>query len=433
MAAREQLSLGLAPDAPERYVDLDDVPDGWRLLRLDQVCEVNPSRKGRTNHPDDLPVSFVPMAAVDEVTGTIAAPDVRPFGAVKKGYTWFIEDDVLFAKITPCMQNGKAAIARGLSNGVGFGSTEFHVLRPGPDVLPEWIHLFVRQPSFRSAAAQHFTGSVGQQRVPELFVATQVVPVPPLSEQRRIVARIEELAAKIERARGLRREAVQDIEVMLPSALADVRQMVADEYKAVPLGELVDVIGGGTPSTQNPGFWNGDIPWVTPKDMKRWEIRDSEDHITQEAVAQSAVRWIESGAVLIVTRGMILARTLPVAIARARITLNQDMKAIRPRRTQLFDSHELSEEYLAYMLRAGKKDILAQVEIAGHGTRRLRTEILTNYPLPLPPMSEQHHFVTYLNNLQANAIELNRLQGESNTELGALLPTMLTKAFRGEL
>jgi type I restriction enzyme S subunit len=266
MAMTEQLALGLEPSWSDDSL-VDDLPDGWRLVRFDAVCEINPSRKGRMSYADDVAVTFVPMSAIDETTGTIARPEIKPFGAVKKGYTWFLENDVLFAKITPCMQNGKAAIARNLSNGVGFGSTEFHVLRPRSDVLPEWVYLFVRQPSFRAAAAEHFTGSVGQQRVPESFLATYLLPLPPLSEQRRIVARIEELAIRIERARRLRQKAAQEVEAVMPSALLVARDAMTRAYKAVPLGQIVEVKGGGTPSTQNPAFWGGDIPWVTPKDM----------------------------------------------------------------------------------------------------------------------------------------------------------------------
>jgi type I restriction enzyme S subunit len=159
------------------------------------------------------------MTAVDETTGTLALPQIKPFGTVKKGYTWFVENDVLFAKITPCMQNGKTAIARNLRNGVGFGSTEFHVLRPGADVLPEWVHLFIRRPAFRAEAAQHFTGSVGQQRVPESFLSTYLLPIPPLAEQRRIVARMEELTTRIEHIRELQRQAKREIDALLPALL----------------------------------------------------------------------------------------------------------------------------------------------------------------------------------------------------------------------
>jgi len=346
MAAREQLSLGLAPDAPERYVDSGDVPDGWRLLRLDQVCEINPSRKGRTNYPDDLPVTFISMSAVDEETGTVAAPDVRPFGAVKKGYTWFVENDVLFAKITPCMQNGKAAIARGLSNGVGFGSTEFHVLRPGPDVLSEWIHLFVRQPSFRSAAAQHFTGSVGQQRVPESFIATYVVPVPPLPEQRRIVARIEELAARIEQARGLRREAATDVGAILPKALGCMRDdLRGSTYPREHLDQVTRVTSGGTPSRKVSDYWGGSIPWVKTGELLDGDIYETEEDITQQGLDDSSAKLFPPETVLIALYGQeqTRGRTGRLMIEAA---TNQACCAILPVPTRL------ESRFLQYWMRS---------------------------------------------------------------------------------
>src|SRR5690606_38553705 len=98
--------------------------------------------------PADTEVSFVPMAAVDEVFGRITEAEVRRYRDVRRGFTPFVNGDILFAKITPSMENGKAAIASDLVNGIGFGSTEFHVLRPGPLVLPEWIFALIRRPDF---------------------------------------------------------------------------------------------------------------------------------------------------------------------------------------------------------------------------------------------------------------------------------------------
>ena len=113
-----------------------ELPEGWRWVRLGEVCKVNP-RRPRLVRDDNAPTSFVPMTAVDEVTGTITDLRTRPFAEVKSGYRYFQEGDVLFAKITPCMENGKAAIAWGLIDGIGYGSTEFHVLRPCGDVIAE--------------------------------------------------------------------------------------------------------------------------------------------------------------------------------------------------------------------------------------------------------------------------------------------------------
>lgn len=114
----------------------------WPTRRLSAVCEINPRHSGELG--DEKNVTFVPMAAVDEQVGAITAPETRAYGEVRTGYTHFEENDVLFAKITPCRENGKAAIARDLTNGLGCGSTEFFVLRSKGDVLPEYIYYLVR-------------------------------------------------------------------------------------------------------------------------------------------------------------------------------------------------------------------------------------------------------------------------------------------------
>lgn len=157
-------------------------PMGFPVKPLghEDICEINP--RARLNMLDEETVSFVPMADVDEKVGRIVGKQTRTYGEVKKGFTPFKEGDVLFAKITPCMQNGKAAIASGLIEGIGFGSTEFHVLRAGRVVTPEFLFAIVRLQSFRNQAISTFTGTVGQQRVPAEFLKQYRLPVPPKAE-----------------------------------------------------------------------------------------------------------------------------------------------------------------------------------------------------------------------------------------------------------
>ncbi len=124
---------------------------------------------------------------------------------VERGYTYFANGDVLFAKITPCMENGKCALAYGLQNNTGFGSTEFHVIRAGSTVSSEWIYYFIRQETVRQEAKRHMTGSAGQQRVPASFVAKIEVPLPPLPEQQRIAG----ILSRADRLRRLRRYALE--------------------------------------------------------------------------------------------------------------------------------------------------------------------------------------------------------------------------------
>lgn len=186
-------------------------------MRLGDVAEINP-RRDRFHRHADAQTSFVPMEAVHEATGT-ASPRPRPYSAVAKGYTFFREGDVLFAKITPCMQNGKAAIATGLIDGVGFGTTEFHVIRPGERVTAEWIHLHLRNAETLDAAEQAMTGAVGQQRVPPEWLRELELPLPPLDEQGRIVAALAE-----------RRTAVETLRARAESLLADQRKLASEWF-----------------------------------------------------------------------------------------------------------------------------------------------------------------------------------------------------------
>ena len=152
---------------------------------------------------DETEISFVPMSAVDDETGTIAAPEKRAISDAWKGYKRFQNRDVIFARITPCMENGKAAIADNLINGLGCGSTEFHVFRADPnEVVPEWIFYFVRQQIFRNEAATSFTGTAGQLRVPASFLEEKPIPVPSIPEQKRIVSRIKDVLQKASVARS---------------------------------------------------------------------------------------------------------------------------------------------------------------------------------------------------------------------------------------
>ena len=194
----------------------DELPEGWYLEEIHNLCDFGPRHSKKLS--DDLEISFVPMSSVDDVTGTIQEHEVRRLGEVKKGYTHFANGDVIFAKITPCMENGKAAVAADLINGIACGSTEFHVLRSNGSVLPDYIYRYLRQQSYRDNASQAMTGAVGQRRVPKQFLLETKLPLPPLNEQRRIVEKIEALTARSRKARAALDE--------IPALLDQFRQSV---------------------------------------------------------------------------------------------------------------------------------------------------------------------------------------------------------------
>ena len=175
-----------------RFIEMFGLPGtdtfGWGLVPLGSVCLVNPKKSQDSRLVANLSVSFVPMPAVTE-HGEIDATEMRTYDEVKTGFTYFAENDVLFAKITPCMENGKGAVARGLHNGIGFGSTEFHVLRPLKGVSdPRWIYTLTIFPQFRNDAANNMTGSAGQRRVPASFLESYRVAVPPIDLQEQFAA-----------------------------------------------------------------------------------------------------------------------------------------------------------------------------------------------------------------------------------------------------
>ena len=167
------------------------------------------------------------------------------------------------------------------------------------------------------------------------------------------------------------------------------RTTEASQWPRARLGRLVHEMGGATPPKDRGEFWNGGIPWVSPKDMKSEVISDSIDHVSDLAVAQTSLRIVPEGAVLLVVRGMILAHTVPVAQTVVPVTVNQDMKALAP-------SRKISGAFLRYSLQAHQDHLLGLVEEAGHGTRCLRSELWRRFEVPVPPLATQNAIAAFL-------------------------------------
>jgi type I restriction enzyme S subunit len=175
----------------------NELPEGWVQTTLGSVVAINP-RVDVSALSDSTLVSFIPMAAVEARTGRIDSSAQRRLDEVRRGFTAFQEGDILFAKITPCMENGKSAVAQSLSSKIGFGSTEFHVLRPDEGIVPQLLYYYISQESFRQTARTYMTGSAGQLRVPAVFLADASYPLAPTNEQHRIVAAIEEQFTRLD-------------------------------------------------------------------------------------------------------------------------------------------------------------------------------------------------------------------------------------------
>ncbi len=169
------------------------LPSTWAFAPLSGIADINPRSFCPVPSAVGEPVHFVPMSAVTEEFGGIDVSARRSLGDVQKGYTSFLANDVLLAKITPCMENGKLAVVPPLQDQLAFGSTEFHVLRTMDRIQPSWLAYFLSQSTFRKLARQNMTGSAGQLRVSTAWLAEALIPVAPTAEQTRIIAKLEEL------------------------------------------------------------------------------------------------------------------------------------------------------------------------------------------------------------------------------------------------
>ena len=204
----------------------------WPMVELGEITEINPNKSELKDLNKDLDVSFVPMSELQEKKIRFEPKEKRTLGEVIKGYTFFKNNDVLLAKITPCFENGKSGIAKNLINNIGFGSTEFIIIRPTEKVLPEWIYYFISHDRFLKDGKNNMTGSAGQQRIVIDFVKNLKIPLPPLSVQQEIVAEIEGYQKIIDGAR-------QVVENYKPKIKVD------EGWEVVELGEVCENFKNG--------------------------------------------------------------------------------------------------------------------------------------------------------------------------------------------
>jgi type I restriction enzyme S subunit len=367
------------------------------------------------------------MAAVNEISGSIARTEVREYKQVSKGYTPFCENDVLFAKITPCMQNGKAAIARGLLGGLGFGSTEFHVLRPSSDLLPQWVFAFIRQPSFRSAAEANFTGSAGQQRVPTDFLKKFPIPVPPLAEQERIVKLLDEA----DELRKLRAQADQRTAALIPALFDEMFGDPKVNPKGWPqtrLGKEIAVQGGYA-------FKSQDFVESGARVVKIANVHfETLSWIEEESLP---VSYLASHSTFSLRKGDILiALTRPIikslnSVKVARITdsdlpclLNQRVGRFLIRREGTVDESYLQSYCYTSFFRE-QISSFCSVSLQPN----VSTEQVESIPFLLPPFLLQKEFAKRVTEIR----EMEAAQKASRERLEALFQSMLHRAFNGEL
>jgi type I restriction enzyme, S subunit len=273
---------------------------------------------------------------------------------------------------------------------------------------------------------------------------SELIAAPPPDEQRTIAAFLDRETARIDalvaakrrliallqekRAALIARAVTRGLDPDVPTKDSGVAWLgrVPAHWEVMPLKRAVDVRGGLTPDKSNADYWGGEVPWVTAKDMKRPRLSSSEDYTTALALSETSLRWIEPPAALIVVRGMILAHTFPVAEIDAAVTINQDMKALLPK-------PGVDSSYLAWLLRGASAFLLSCAEESAHGTKALRTEVLFNVPIPMPPPEEQGTIAAHIEST-AGKLAATKLRVESAiARLTEYRSTLITSAVTGRI
>jgi type I restriction enzyme S subunit len=397
-------------------------------VAIGDVAEINPTLPRTIAEQRASKVSFVPMAYVSE-EGFIAKEDERSLGDVSKGYTYFARGDVIVAKITPCVENGKAAYTSNLKHEVGFGTTEFHVLRPGPNIDGCYLFYMIWNPHFRFVAAHNMTGSAGQRRVPAGFVRRFTIPLPPLPEQKRI-------AAILDQADAIRRKRQQALQNVTEISVAVFHQMFGnlvddDTATTSTLRELGVEFRYGTSNKSEPnGFPTLRIPNVLvaaldladlknvpvePSEFKRLKLRDGDllfvrtngnpDYVGRCAVFD------------------------PQLIAAAGHDPEQFIYASYLIRGRI-DPSVLNPRYLRAFLDTsrGRRMVRTQCRTSA-GQYNINTEGLGSLTLPVPPIEKQNEFARRLKHV----ILLEGKAASGITESNSLFDSLVQRAFRGEL
>lgn len=456
----------------------DSLPKGWVLCNIGELAEINP-KLNTSDCPDDLIVTFLPMKCVSELSGQIDLSLLKQISEVRKGYTAFRNGDLLFAKITPCMENGKIAIAQGLNNGIGFGSTEFHVIRFHEHLSRKFFFHFLSQEGVRKDAQRNMTGSAGQLRVPVPYMSRISVPLPPLPEQNRIVNKIEELFTKLDAGVDELKKAKAQLRRYRQALLqAAVTGELTRQWREIHHHELEPAAQFVSRTLQkHREYWKGKYKEPEPLNMKglpplpeKWAwgtlgqllLRiDAGKNLKCEErppsanevgiVKISAVTWgrfdedesktvktdgavrekyfIKSGDFLISRANTLelVAACVIVDYIRKRLMLSD--KVLR------FNFVFPQIHWILYYLRSiyGRREIESRATGNQLSMRNISQDSIKRIPLPIPPEKEQQEIE---NKIEMYFGTVERLERELETQLArsrSLRQSILRKAFSGSL
>ncbi|MCB1860299.1 MAG: restriction endonuclease subunit S [Gammaproteobacteria bacterium] len=290
----------------------------------------------------------------------------------------------------------------------GICSAHAMVVRAKPKmILPEFLPLFLQSDMFMERAIEISVGSLSPT-INWKTLREQVFPLPPLDEQKRIA----EILWAADEAVEQWTEAYRQAESALNSTRSQILQELSQMEVCVSLKDVGRWVSGGTPSRSRSDFWNGDFPWVSPKDMKQDVISDSAEKLT-DAALNGRVTILPSESILIVVRGMILAHTFPVALTGREVTFNQDMKGIIP-------NSDFSAEFVFHWFKDNSTRILQATEESTHGTKRLATDVLYGMQIPKPSPAKQEMAVTVFETFRTKLTEISEHIASSQQMLRSL-------------
>jgi len=346
---------------------------------------------------------------------------VRTFGAVNGSYTYFAEGDVLLAKITPCFENGKLGIAAGLRNGVGFGSSEFIVFRPGAELDNEFLYYYLSRPDFRIEGAARMGGAVGQQRVSKDFIENYPVPLPPISDQRRIVAILDKAFAAIATAKADTEKNLQNARALFESQLQAAFTQRGKGWAEKKLGQVCAI----TSTLVDPRKKE----FLELLHVGAGNIESLKGALVQLKTAREEA--LISGKFLFDESMVLYSKIRPYLRKVARPSFSglcsADMYPLAPLPNQI------TRDYLFHLLLSQHFTDYAIQGSARAGMPKVNREHLFEFRLWLPPLKTQAELAARLDALAAEAQRLESIYQKKVIPLEELKKSILHEAFTGAL
>lgn len=415
---------------------------GWSRRRLRFDVRLNPKKSTLEMEPDEL-VSFVPMDAVGEYGG-LRLDEVRSLDEVYSGYTYFADGDVCIAKITPCFENGKGAVAEGLTNGVGFGTTELHVVRPGPRIDQRFLFYVSIADDFRKIGESEMYGAGGQKRIDESFLKDWMPPLPALETQERIVQFLDEKTARIdsliERKRALLDRLAEKRQAQITRAVtkglnpdAPMKPSGIDwlgdipvHWEVLPVKRIAILESGHTPDRKVGAYWEEcEIPWVSLNDTA---VLRAGDYISDTTIKINELGLANSSARMLPARAVVFTRDATIgesAITTRPMTVSQHIIA------WLCDEGRVVPEYLLFAIYGMKGELLRLTNGSTIGTIGLSD--VKSIRMAVPPIREQHEIVAEVFRQKGKLTDVWNSVEKSIQGLAEYRAALITAAVTGKI